>query len=206
MKYLFALGIRFVGETVAKKLAKHYKNIDSLINASYDELVLVDEIGERIAQSILSFFENPLNIEIVDRLKEAGLNFSVDETLYLHQTEKLKGLVFVVSGVFYEFSRIELKKSIEDNGGKVTGSISKKTNYIIAGDNMGPSKKEKAENPDLWERLLNLCKKHEVKFKWVKGHAGNIENERCDELAKKAANQDNLPKDKKYEEYVNYPS
>jgi len=144
-KVLFALGIRFVGETVAKKLAKHYKNIDNLIDASYDELILVDEIGEKIAQSILNFFDNAANVEIIDRLKASDLNFSVDETLYLHQTEKLKGMVFVVSGVFHEFSRTELKKSIEDNGGKVTGSISKKTTYIIAGDNMGPSKKEKAE-------------------------------------------------------------
>jgi DNA ligase (NAD+) len=144
-KVLFALGIRYVGETVAKKLAKHYKNIDSLIGADNEELINVDEIGERIAQSILNFFKNPVNIEIVDRLKAFGLNFSIDESLLMHQTEKLKGVVFVVSGVFHEFSRIELKKSIEDNGGKVTGSISKKTNYIIAGDNMGPSKKEKAE-------------------------------------------------------------
>jgi len=144
-KVLFALGIRFVGETVAKKIAKHYKNIDNLINASFEDLIGVDEIGESIAQSILIFFENPVNIDIVNRLKASGLHFSLDESLLLNQTEKLKGLVFVVSGVFHEFSRVELKKSIEDNGGKVSGSISKKTNYIIAGDNMGPSKKEKAE-------------------------------------------------------------
>ncbi len=144
-KVLFALGIRYVGETVAKKLAKHYKKIDNLIDASFEELIQVDEIGDRIAQSILSFFENPINIENVERLKIFGLNFAIDESLYIHQTNKLNGAVFVVSGVFHEFSRTELKKSIEDNGGKVTGSISKKTNYIIAGDNMGPSKKEKAE-------------------------------------------------------------
>ncbi len=148
-KVLFALGIRFVGETVAKKLAKHYKNIDSLMEATFDNLVHVDEIGERIAQSILNFFDNAININIVKRLKNFGLNFSLDESLLLNQTEKLKGLVFVVSGVFYKFSRTELKKSIEDNGGKVTGSISKKTNYIIAGDNMGPSKKEKAEKLEI---------------------------------------------------------
>ena len=144
-KVLFALGIRFVGETVAKKLAKHYKNIDNLMHASFDELVDVDEIGERIAQSIIDFFSDSVNIEIVERLKKFGLTFSIDEKLLQDQTDKLKGLVFVVSGVFSKFSRPELKKSIEDNGGKVTGSISKKTNYIIAGDNMGPSKKEKAE-------------------------------------------------------------
>jgi DNA ligase (NAD+) len=144
-KVLFGLGIRFVGETVAKKLAKHYKNIDNLMNASFDDLVNVDEIGERIAQSILDFFENPINIEIIDRLKTYGVNFALDEADLKNQTEKLKGLSFVVSGVFQLFSRTELKKSIEDNGGKVIGSISKKTNYIIAGNNMGPSKRVKAE-------------------------------------------------------------
>lgn len=144
-KVLFALGIRFVGETVAKKIAKHYKNLDNLMEASFDNLINVDEIGDRIAQSILNFFENPINTDIINRLKTVGLKFSLDESILLNQTEKLKGLVFVVSGVFYEFSRNELKKIIEDNGGKVTGSISKKTNYIVAGDNMGPSKKEKAE-------------------------------------------------------------
>ncbi len=144
-KLLFALGIRFVGETVAKKLVKHYKNIDNLIEASYDDLVNVDEIGEIIAKSIIQFFENPINTSIVDRLKNYGLNFSLDEAILMNQTEKLKELIFVVSGVFEKFSRNELKKSIEDNGGKVSGSISKKTSYIIAGDNMGPSKKEKAE-------------------------------------------------------------
>lgn len=144
-KVLFALGIRFVGETVAKKLARHYKNIDNLNNATFDELVSVDEIGERIAQSIIEFFDNPINIEIVSRLKALDLTFSVDEKTLQDQTDKFKGMVFVVSGVFHKFSRIELKKSIEDNGGKVTGSISKKTSYIIAGENMGPSKKEKAE-------------------------------------------------------------
>ena len=144
-KVLFALGIRFVGETVAKKIAKHYKNIDNLMQASFDDLIQVDEIGESIAQSVINFFDTPVNKEIVDRLRTFGLNFSVDEALLSNQTEKLKDLVFVVSGVFHEFSRTELKKSIEDNGGKVTGSISKKTNFIIAGDQMGPSKKEKAD-------------------------------------------------------------
>jgi DNA ligase (NAD+) len=144
-KVLFALGIRYVGETVAKKLARHYKNIDNLINASFDELVNVDEIGERIAQSILDFFSNEINIDIINRLKESGVTFSLDEKTLEEQTDKLQGLVFVVSGVFSLFSRTELKKSIEDNGGKVTGSISKKTSFIIAGDNMGPSKKEKAD-------------------------------------------------------------
>lgn len=144
-KVLFALGIRYVGETVAKKLVRHYKNIDNLINASFDELVNVDEIGDRIANSIIDFFSNKINVEIINRLKQFGITFSLDEKSIEDQTDKLKGLVFVVSGVFHKFSRTELKQLIEDNGGKVTSSISKKTSYIIAGDNMGPSKKEKAE-------------------------------------------------------------
>ena len=148
-KLLFALGIRYVGETVAKKLVKHYKNIDNLMNASFDELINVDEIGERIAESILNFFKDENNIELIDRLKTFGLTFSIDEKTLENQTDILKDIVFVVSGVFHIFSRNELKKSIEDNGGKVTGSISKKTNYIIAGDNMGPSKKEKAEKLEI---------------------------------------------------------
>jgi len=145
-KVLFALGIRFVGETVAKKLARHYKNIDALMNSSYEELILVDEIGEKIAQSIVSYFSDEGNLLLIDRVKTYGLKVSVDESLFADQTDLLKGKVFVVSGVFQVMSRNELKKSIEDNGGKVTGSISKKTSFIIAGDNMGPSKKEKAES------------------------------------------------------------
>ncbi len=144
-KVLFALGIRFVGETVAKKLAKHYKNIDALKESNYEELIAVDEIGERIAKSILSFFSDDGNCTLIDRIKHYGLNLALDESLLTDQTEKLKGKVFVVSGVFHILSRNELKKSIEDNGGKVTGSISKKTSFIIAGDNMGPSKKDKAD-------------------------------------------------------------
>lgn len=144
-KVLFALGIRFVGETVAKKLAKHYKNIDALKAASFEELTAVDEIGERIAKSILAFFHDEGNQILVERIRSYGLNLALDESQYEHQTEKLQGKVFVVSGVFHLMSRNELKKSIEDNGGKVSGSISKKTSFIIAGDNMGPSKKDKAE-------------------------------------------------------------
>ncbi len=145
-KVLFALGIRFVGETVAKKLARHYKNIDALMDADYEELIAVDEIGERIAKSILLFFSDKGNCILIDRMKSYGLNLAIDESLLADQTEKLKDKVFVVSGVFHVLSRNELKKSIEDNGGKVTGSISKKTSFIIAGDSMGPSKKEKAES------------------------------------------------------------
>jgi DNA ligase (NAD+) len=141
---LFALGIRFVGETVAKKLAKHYKNIDALQKATLMDLILVDEIGERIAQSVIEFFENEENKRIIERLKSHGLQFEIVEKINPNATEKFLGKIFVVSGVFSTFSRDELKKSIEDNGGKVGSSISAKTDFVVAGDNMGPAKLEKA--------------------------------------------------------------
>ncbi|WP_338838927.1 NAD-dependent DNA ligase LigA [Flavobacterium ginsenosidimutans] len=141
---LFALGIRFVGETVAKKLAKHYKNIDALSKASLMDLVLVDEIGERIAQSVIEFFENEENQKIIERLKSYGIQFEIEERINPNATEKFVGKTFVVSGVFSQFSRDELKKTIEDNGGKVGSSISAKTDFVVAGDNMGPAKLEKA--------------------------------------------------------------
>ncbi|WP_418498758.1 NAD-dependent DNA ligase LigA [Flagellimonas sp.] len=145
-RVLFALGIRYVGETVAKKLAKAYKNIDALMAASQEELVAVDEIGERIAESVVNFFSEPTNLEIIDRLKSYGLQFSLSEEQLENQTDKLKGQIFVVSGVFETVSRDELKKLIEDNGGKVASSISSKTSFVVAGDNMGPSKRTKAES------------------------------------------------------------
>ena len=142
-RVLYALGIRYVGETVAKKLAKHYKSIDAIAQASIMDLILVDEIGDKIAQSVVQFFENQENIRIIDRLKSFGVQLeSGDDDVLL--SEKLKGKTFVVSGVFEIYSRDELKKAIEDNGGKVGSSISSKTDYVIAGDNMGPSKLEKA--------------------------------------------------------------
>ncbi|OXA75582.1 DNA ligase (NAD+) [Flavobacterium aquidurense] len=141
---LFALGIRFVGETVAKKLAKHYKNIDALSKASLMELILVDEIGERIARSVIEFFENEENQKIIERLKSYGVQFEIVEKINPNATEKFIGKTFVVSGVFTQFSRDELKKTIEDNGGKVGSSISAKTDFVVAGDNMGPAKLEKA--------------------------------------------------------------
>ncbi|OAB29761.1 DNA ligase (NAD+) [Flavobacterium fryxellicola] len=141
---LFALGIRFVGETVAKKLARHYKTIDALRNATLIDLVLVDEIGDRIAKSVIDFFENQENGIIIDRLKEYGIRFEITEKINLNATDKLSGKTFVVSGVFAKFSRDDLKKAIEDNGGKVGSSISAKTDYVIAGDNMGPAKLDKA--------------------------------------------------------------
>ncbi|MGB2055870.1 MAG: NAD-dependent DNA ligase LigA [Flavobacteriaceae bacterium] len=144
-KVLFALGIRFVGETVAKKLAKHFKSIDNLMAADMETLISVDEIGDRIAESIREFSNDLSNILLIDRLKSYGVQMQISEEDLIGLTDKLQGKVFVVSGVFYKMTRNELKKSIEDNGGRVSSSISKKTNYIVAGDNMGPSKKTKAE-------------------------------------------------------------
>ena len=143
-RVLYALGIRFVGETVAKKLAKHYKNIDALSQASLMDLVLVDEIGDRIAQSVIEFFENRENRHIIERLKSYGVQFETIEIVNPNATDKLAGKTFVVSGVFEEFSRDDLKKAIEDNGGKVGSSISAKTDFVVAGTNMGPAKLEKA--------------------------------------------------------------
>lgn len=142
-RVLYALGIRYVGETVAKKLAKHYKSIDRIAQASIMDLILVDEIGDKIAQSVVQFFENQENVLIIDRLKKYGVQLETGEEDVL-LSEKLKGKTFVVSGVFELYSRDELKKAIEDNGGKVGSSISSKTDYVIAGDSMGPSKLEKA--------------------------------------------------------------
>jgi DNA ligase (NAD+) len=142
-RVLYALGIRYVGETVAKKLAKHYKSIDAIAHANIMDLILVDEIGDKIAQSVVQFFENQENIRIIERLKLYGVQLESGEESAM-VSDKLKGKIFVVSGVFELFSRDELKKAIEDNGGKVGSSISSKTDYVIAGDNMGPSKLEKA--------------------------------------------------------------
>jgi len=143
---LFALGIRYVGETVAKKLAKYYKNIDALSKATFMDLVLVDEIGDRIAQSVIDFFENPSNQSIITELKAHGVQFEIIEKVNPNATNKLEGKTFVVSGVFEKFSRDELKNSIEENGGKVGSSISAKTHFVVAGDNMGPAKLEKANS------------------------------------------------------------
>ena len=154
---LFALGIRFVGETVAKKLAKHYKNIDALSQASLMDLILVDEIGERIAQSVIEFFSSEENKIIIDRLKSYGVQFEIIEKINPNATNKLSGKIFVVSGVFEKFSRDDIKKAIEDNGGKVGSSISAKTHFVVAGDNMGPAKLDKANK-------LNIPIISEVEF------------------------------------------
>ena len=144
-KVLFALGIRYCGETVSKKLAKHFKSIDNIIKADFETLKNVDEIGEKIAESIILFFKEQINVEIVNRLKEKGLQFVLVEG-DTNISNKLEGLIFVVSGVFEKYSRNDLKKSIEENGGKNSGSLSKKTSYLIAGDKMGPAKKVKADS------------------------------------------------------------
>ena len=143
-RVLFALGIRYVGETVAKKLAKHFKNIDALIEASAEELEAVEEIGERIAESVIEFFAVDENVQTVRRLQEYGVQLEISAEKLANQTKKLEGQTFVVSGVF-SMARNELKKLIEDNAGKVSGSISSKTSYVVAGENMGPSKHAKAE-------------------------------------------------------------
>jgi DNA ligase (NAD+) len=144
-RVLYALGIRFVGETVARKLAYHFGNIDLLSTAEYNALVEVEEIGDKIAQSVISWFSASCNRELVARLKAAGLRFSIDDLLTPRISSKLEGMTFVVSGVFANFSREELKKTIEAHGGKNIGSISSKTSYLLAGDNMGPEKRKKAD-------------------------------------------------------------
>jgi DNA ligase (NAD+) len=143
-KVLYGLGIRFVGETVAKKLAKHYKNMAAIQAAELEDLVEVDEIGERIAQSLVQYFSKEENRTLVQRLQAAGLQMEILEQE--GASEKLAGLSIVVSGVFEDFSRTELKNLIEQHGGKNVSSISKKTSFILAGDNMGPSKLQKAED------------------------------------------------------------
>ena len=143
-RVLFALGIRFVGETVAKKIAKSFNDIDELENANLKKLINIDEIGEKIAQSILTYFANPLNRELIERLKSTGLQLYRREEDLSGYTDKLAGQSIVISGVLTHHSRDEYKKLIEKNGGKNVGSISAKTSFILAGENMGPAKLEKA--------------------------------------------------------------
>lgn len=144
-RVLFALGIRFVGVTVAKRLAYAFHNIDALMSASFEELTAVEEIGERIAQSLLDYFSNETNKMLVERLKVIGLKFELDAEKLHDRTEKLKGKSIVISGVFNKHSRDEYKAMIEKNGGKNVGSVSKATSFILAGENMGPAKLEKAQ-------------------------------------------------------------
>jgi len=144
-RVLFAIGIRHIGETTAKKLAYYFKNIDSIKNATLEQLLEVGDIGERTAQTIIDYFANARAIEILNKLKAKGLQFQLSEEQLTNTSEKLKDMSFVVSGVFSKFSRDEIKKTIEQNGGKNVGSISGKTNYVLAGENMGPEKLKKAE-------------------------------------------------------------
>jgi DNA ligase (NAD+) len=141
-RVLFALGIRFVGETVAKKLASKFLTIDLLAKASLEELIAVDEIGEKIAISVQNYFQESEHHTIIEKLKQAGVQLRGVEKEFV--SNKFEGMNFVVSGVFSTFSRDELKKVIEDNGGKNISSISAKTTYVVAGENMGPAKLEKA--------------------------------------------------------------
>ena len=145
-RVLYAIGIRYVGETVAKKLARHYKSVEALAEATVDDLINVDEIGDKIAESVIEFFSSQSNRTIIERLKRFGVQLEVSADVLANQTETLSGNTFVVSGVFETVSRTELKKLIEDNGGKVSGSISSKTSFVVAGANMGPNKKTKAES------------------------------------------------------------
>lgn len=156
-RVLFALGIRFVGETVAKKVAKAFRSIDALASASLDDLIHVDEIGEKIAGSIIQYFANEKNRTLVERLRQAGLKLEADEEDLSGHSDRLKGMSIVISGVFARHSRDEYKALIEKHGGKNVGSISKKTSFILAGDNMGPSKLEKAKQ-------LNIPIKDENEF------------------------------------------
>lgn len=156
-RVLFALGIRFVGETVAKKVAKAFRSIEALASANLDDLIHVDEIGEKIAGSIIQYFANEKNRILVERLRQSGLKLEADEEDLSGYSDKLKGMSIVISGVFARHSRDEYKALIEKHGGKNVGSISKKTSFILAGDNMGPSKLEKA-------RQLNIPIKDENEF------------------------------------------
>ena len=144
-RVLFALGIRFVGATVAKRLARAFGNIDALMAASFDELKAVDEIGERIAGAVRAFFAKEENVQLVERLRETGLKFEVEEENGVEKSDILQGQSIVISGVFTHHSRDEYKEMIESNGGKNVGSVSKSTSFILMGENMGPSKLEKAQ-------------------------------------------------------------
>ena len=149
-RVLYALGIRYVGEVTAKKLAQYNKTIDNLANANYEQLVEIDDVGESVARSVAGWFANPENIALIERLKERGLCFEVKEK---SGRNALQGLSFVISGTFSSFSREELKSLIEENAGRVVGSISSKVDYVVCGDNMGPQKRKKAE--ELNVKMIN---------------------------------------------------
>ena len=144
-RVVFALGIRFVGETSGKLIARHFKNVDALKDATLEQLLEIDGIGEVMAKSIMTYFHNEQNIGIVERLRSYGLQMALSEEQTAQASDRLKGKSIVISGVFQHHSRDEYKLLIEQHGGKNVGSISGKTSFILAGDNMGPSKLQKAE-------------------------------------------------------------
>lgn len=144
-RVLYALGIRYVGETVAQKLAQAFPSIDLLAQATFEQLTSVEEIGDRIARSVIDSFTNPKFVDLVDRLRRHGLQFSLTEEALAAKTDKLKGKNIVISGTFELHSRDEYKAMILQNGGKNSGSVSKNTDFILAGENMGPAKLEKAK-------------------------------------------------------------
>jgi DNA ligase (NAD+) len=143
-RILFAVGIRYVGETVAKKLARHFKTIDNIKLATYDELVTAEEIGDKIAESILAWFSDPYNLELIEKLRASGLQFE-NPTTEAPVSDILKGKSIVVSGVFSSFTRQQIEGMVEEHGAKLVSSVSKKTDFIVAGENMGPSKLQKAQ-------------------------------------------------------------
>ena len=161
-RVLFGLGIRFVGATVARKLTAHFKNIDSLMNASFEELILADEIGDRIAESLIAYFKEPKHLEQIEKLRFHGLQFEAEEKIIDLLSSKLSGKTFIISGVFSTYSRDELKDLIEANGGKILSSISAKLNFLVAGDNMGPAKLDKAKKLNIPmisdEELIDMIK------------------------------------------------
>ncbi len=143
-RVLFAIGIRYVGQTVAKKLAAHYKNIDDLRKVTFEELILVDEIGEKIAESVINYFSNEKNIDFINRLKEKGIQLEQNEEIII-KSDKLEGKTIVASGKLENFSREEIKQVILEHGGKPVSSVSKKTDFLLAGENIGPNKLAKAK-------------------------------------------------------------
>ena len=145
-RVLYAIGIRHVGETTARKIARKVKSLNKLLHASKEDLLSIDEVGEIIAESISEYFSKAENREIIERLKRAGLQFELSEEQQKSGSDKLKDLTFVISGVFNNHSRDQLKELIEFNGGKNTGSVSAKTSFLLAGENMGPEKLKKAQS------------------------------------------------------------
>lgn len=191
-RVLFALGIRFVGETVAKKLARSIKNIDALMSATKEELTAIDEIGEKIAESIIHFFSSEKNRELVARLKDAGLKMEMEAEETAAVSNIFEGQSIVISGVFAVHSRDEYKDIIEKHGGKNVGSISKKTSFILAGENMGPSKLEKAQKLGIKimdeKEFLSLIENTEKSTEKEKTPAESVNSETTNEKQNKANN------------------